>query len=305
MEYHREIQELVTELKDLVPEGVFRQIQRDSRGHDRLQLKNLLTVINEPIGKLITDRINRLLLLELDTVSLTNAEDITAVVTVGSTDICIWRGDITKLQVGAIVNAANSALLGCFRINHLCIDNAIHCASGPELRMVCREYMSRRGAEFGVGEALLTPAFCLPCDAVVHTVGPCASYEGQEQPMELAQCYRSCLNEVSREGISSIAFCCISTGVFGYPAVPAALVAMETVKEWIISSQKMGEIGGRVDSGNPPDTTSLEEPSTSTTTTNSSRRTNNKRARISRIIFNVFTENDQTIYTKYITKIFQ
>ena len=145
----------------------------------------------------------------------------------------LWRGDITTLAVDAIVNAANSALLGCFSPNHACIDNAIHTYAGVQLRLACYELMQAQGHEEPTGAAKITPGFCLPAKHVLHTVGPIVSGRLTEQHChELASCYESCLALAEENGIGSVAFCCISTGVFGFPQDAAARIAVETVKAY-------------------------------------------------------------------------
>ncbi len=142
----------------------------------------------------------------------------------------LWRGDITTLSVDAIVNAANSALLGCFSPNHGCIDNAIHTYAGVQLRLACDALMRAQGHAEPTGTAKLTPGFNLPAKFVLHTVGPIVSGPLTERHCkELASCYESCLALAAEHGLSSVAFCCISTGVFGFPQKEAAGIAVETV----------------------------------------------------------------------------
>ncbi|MCC8128816.1 MAG: protein-ADP-ribose hydrolase, partial [Clostridiales bacterium] len=145
----------------------------------------------------------------------------------------LWRGDITTLRCGAIVNAANSQMLGCFCPNHGCIDNAIHTYAGVQLRAACAELMDRQGHEEATGAAKITPAFNLPCDYVLHTVGPIVGYRLTSRDRALlASCYRSCLELAEENGIQSVAFCCISTGEFHFPNDKAAEIAVRTVKEY-------------------------------------------------------------------------
>ena len=142
----------------------------------------------------------------------------------------LWRGDITTLAVDAIVNAANSQLLGCFSPNHGCIDNAIHTYAGVQLRLACHEIMQRQGREEPTGTAKITPGFNLPAKFVLHTVGPIVSGPLTERHCkELASCYQSCLALAEENNLKSVAFCCISTGVFGFPQKEAARIAVETV----------------------------------------------------------------------------
>ena len=142
----------------------------------------------------------------------------------------LWQGDITTLEVDAIVNAANSALLGCFTPNHACIDNAIHSYAGVQLRLACDEIMRTQGHEDPTGTAKITPGFNLPAKFVLHTVGPIVSGRLTERHCkELASCYESCLKLAAEHELTSVAFCCISTGVFGFPQREAAEIAVETV----------------------------------------------------------------------------
>lgn len=145
----------------------------------------------------------------------------------------LWRGDITTLQCDAIVNAANSQMLGCFCPNHGCIDNAIHTFAGVQLRLRCAELMARQGHEEETGKAKITPAFNLPCRYILHTVGPIVRGRLTEQDCRmLASCYRSCLKLAGQNGLKSVAFCCIATGEFHFPNDKAAKIAIRTVKEY-------------------------------------------------------------------------
>ncbi len=147
--------------------------------------------------------------------------------------IYLWQGDITTLRCEAIVNAANSQMLGCFCPNHGCIDNAIHTYAGVQLRAACAKFMEKQGHEEETGRAKITPAFNLPCDYVLHTVGPIVSGWLTRKDKELlASCYRSCLELAEQNDIKSVAFCCISTGEFHFPNDKAAQVAVSTVKEY-------------------------------------------------------------------------
>ena len=148
-------------------------------------------------------------------------------------DMYIWKGDITKLKVGAIVNAANSGMTGCYMPCHNCIDNCIHTYAGVQLRKYCGDMMERQGHEETTGQAKITPAFNLPCDYVIHTVGPIVHGPLMKKHERLLRsCYESCLGIADENGIESIAFCCISTGVFMFPNERAAKIAVDTVKEY-------------------------------------------------------------------------
>lgn len=148
--------------------------------------------------------------------------------------IYLWQGDITALKVDAIVNAANSQMCGCFRPMHNCVDNIIHSKAGIELRLRCNDIMQAQGHEEPTGQAKITPAFNLPCKYVLHTVGPIVQERLRKEHEELlASCYRSCLELAEENGVSSIAFCCISTGVFMFPNKRAAEIAVETVQKYL------------------------------------------------------------------------
>ncbi len=145
----------------------------------------------------------------------------------------LWRGDITLLRCDAIVNAANEGMTGCYRPCHACIDNCIHTYAGVQLRQRCGELMEAQGHPEPTGQCKCTPAYNLPSRFVLHTVGPIVSgaltpwHEGM-----LKSCYLRCLETAESAGAESVAFCCISTGVFRFPAPRAAQIAVETVSGW-------------------------------------------------------------------------
>ena len=140
--------------------------------------------------------------------------------------IYLWQGDITTLKCGAVVNAANAGMTGCYVPCHRCIDNCIHTYAGVQLRLACAEIMERQGHEEPTGQARLTPAYNLPCDYILHTVGPVIYGRVTRQDRELlASCYCSCLELARQNKIKSVAFCCISTG-------EAAKIAVDTVKRY-------------------------------------------------------------------------
>jgi O-acetyl-ADP-ribose deacetylase (regulator of RNase III) len=181
-----------------------------------------------------------------------------------STAIALWQGDITRLGADAIVNAANAQLLGCFQPFHACIDNAIHWAAGPRLREDCGRIMTVQGHSEATGLAKLTPAYNLPSRFVLHTVGPIVRGPLTEaHRRDLARCYRSCLEVAAEVGsIRTLAFCAISTGVFGFPKLPAADIAINTVAAWM-----------------------QERPNA-----------------FSKVIFNVFSDDDLAAYTAALTR---
>ena len=152
-------------------------------------------------------------------------------------NIFLWKGDIVRLKADAIVNAANSRLLGCFVPLHSCVDNAIHSASGPQLRDDCHSIMAIQAGPEYAGNAKITRAYNLPSRFVIHTVGPDVRGGGsanEKMRSQLASCYVSCLELAGAiESIRSIAFCCISTGLFGFPKKQAAETAVNTVNDWL------------------------------------------------------------------------
>ena len=147
--------------------------------------------------------------------------------------LVLWQSDITVLNCDAIVNAANSQMCGCFRALHSCIDNIVHTKAGIALRLKCNEIMQKQGREEPAGQAKITPAYNLPCKYILHTVGPIieTGHPSEQQKEQLASCYRSCLQLAAESGCKSIAFCCISTGVFMFPNREAAEIAIKTVKD--------------------------------------------------------------------------
>ncbi len=145
----------------------------------------------------------------------------------------LWQGDITTLRCDAIVNAANSQMLGCFAPGHSCIDNIIHTMAGVQLRLACNELMEAQGHPEPTGQAKITPGYNLPCKYVIHTVGPIVDVPLMaEHERLLASCYRKCLELAEQNGCRSIAFCCISTGVFMFPNQRAAEIAVDTVRKY-------------------------------------------------------------------------
>lgn len=155
-------------------------------------------------------------------------------VTAAHPRIAVWQGDITQLKVDAIVDADNSALLGCFCPCHGCIDNAIHSAAGLQLRDECNQIMQAQGQPEPNGKAKITGGYNLPARYVLHTVGPIVQGRVTRQDRaKLASCYRSCLELAADRGLSSVAFCCISTGEFHFPNQDAAEIAVKTVTEFL------------------------------------------------------------------------
>ena len=157
--------------------------------------------------------------------------------------IYLWRGDITTLECGAIVNAANSGMTGCYQPCHNCIDNCIHTYAGVQLRLKCAEIMAEQGYAEPTGQAKITPAYNLPCEYVIHTVGPIVQGKlTQEHCRLLESCYRSCLKLADETRVGSIAFCCISTGVFMFPNDKAAEIAVGTVRKYKVETGSKIEV---------------------------------------------------------------
>ncbi len=201
---------------------------------DRTEQKKLLRALMNvrlprPIGEDFLAVQDGYLQAETAAKGVTDIKDLTP----AEPGIYLWQGDITALGCDAIVNAANSGMTGCYVPGHNCIDNCIHTYAGVQLRLACAQIIARQGHEEPTGTAKLTPAYNLPCRYVLHTVGPIV--EGAVTDADerlLASCYRSCLELARQNGIESVAFCCISTGVFHFPKDRAARIAVETVRRY-------------------------------------------------------------------------
>lgn len=155
----------------------------------------------------------------------------------------IWQGDITTLKCDAIVNACNSQMLGCFSPMHACIDNFIHTYAGVELRLKMHEIMTKQGHEEETGKAKITSGYHLPAKYILHTVGPIIQCSVNREDEELlASCYRECLKLAADTGVESIAFCCLSTGVFRFPKQRAAVIATNTVKQYLDKDSRIKKV---------------------------------------------------------------
>lgn len=155
----------------------------------------------------------------------------------------IWQGDITTLKCDAIVNACNSQMLGCFSPMHACIDNFIHTYAGVELRLKMHEIMTKQGHEEETGKAKITPGYNLPAKYILHTVGPVIQWKVTKKAEDLlASCYRECLKLAADTGVESIAFCCLSTGVFCFPQQRAAEIATGTVKQYLDQDSRIKKV---------------------------------------------------------------
>lgn len=172
-------------------------------------------------------------ILSKDLVSVTDIAD-------SKGKLMLWKGDIVELKVDAIVNAANSQLLGCFIPLHNCIDNVIHSASGVQLRLECNRIMKTQAKSEDVGKAKITKGYNLASKYVIHTVGPAIPVDSNPTDSDckkLASCYNSCLEIAGSHNLKSVAFCCISTGVFNFPKKSAAEIAVKTVNEYLNNNE--------------------------------------------------------------------
>lgn len=222
-------QYLITELLKERPEYTDISVPKDEFEQKKL-LRALFNVrLPLPIDKKILSVQDEYLQEEIAQKGITSIDDLEPI----KPDIYLWQGDITTLKCDAIVNAANSQMLGCFCPNHGCIDNAIHTFSGVQLRLKCAEIMKSQGKDEETGKAIITPAYNLPCKYILHTVGPIVTGKLTEKDCEcLRSCYRSCLVLADEYKLNSVAFCCISTGEFHFPNDKAAGTAIETVSEY-------------------------------------------------------------------------
>lgn len=230
MEYLEQIRQLnamlLTEMPEYQPQA--QKFPQDAASQRRL-LRSLMNVRPPmPLKREFLAMQDDLLSAERDSKGVVDG---TALPAVNSHPrIAVWKGDITRLKVDAIMDADNSALLGCFCPCHGCIDNAIHSAAGLQLRDECNQIMQAQGHPEPNGRAKLTKGYNLPARFVLHTVGPIVQGRVTSRDREeLAFCYRSCLELAAEHGLESVAFCCISTGEFHFPNQQAAEIAVETV----------------------------------------------------------------------------
>ena len=187
----------------------------------------------------------------------------------GHPQLSIWQGDITRLAVDAIVNAANSQMLGCFVPMHTCIDNCIHTFAGVQLRAECNRQMNVLRRKYGrsyeqpTAVPMLTDGYNLPAKKVIHIVGPIVqSRLTPALEQDLASCYTNTLDLCAENGLKTVAFCCISTGVFHFPNDRAAEIAAGTVTDWLAAHD----------------------------------------GQLERVIFNVFKDEDKELYEKLLAR---
>lgn len=193
----------------------------------REQLKFYLTTYTIELPTSLNEKLNRILQTELrQNVDVENIRG----------PIVVIKEDITQLKCDAIVNAANANGLGCFDYNHKCIDNVIHNKAGPMLRIFCRNTLN--GSKLSTSDVMITPGFNLPSKYVIHTVGPIYDKSMEKlQIQQLAMCYINCLDLAVKYNLNSIAFCCISTGIYGFPAKMAKEIAVHTVNTYLNQSR--------------------------------------------------------------------
>lgn len=175
---------------------------------------------------------------ELKSKNVTNADNIKA-----NNRISLWQGDITKLKIDCIINAANSQGLGCFQPLHNCIDNQIQTYAGIQMRLECNEYMKTINYNLPTGEAFITKGYNLPSKYVIHTVGPIIQFRvTQKEEKELSDCYINSLKLAIEKGIKTVAFPCISTGVFRFPKDKACEIAIKSVKEFVKENKTIEKV---------------------------------------------------------------
>ena len=232
---------LIKELLAELPPYPDIQIPSDADEQKRL-LRSLMNIRPpRPISGSFLKLQDEYLTEELETKEITDSASLP--VSPANSRLTLWRGDITTLKIDAIVNAANSALRGCFVPCHSCVDNIIHSVSGIQLRLTCDKIMKEQGHDEPTGRAKITPAYNLPCRFVLHTVGPIVpGILTETHCRQLADCYRSCLELAADTGLKSIAFCCISTGEFHFPQKKAAEIAVQTVTRFLQENKKIEKV---------------------------------------------------------------
>ena len=225
-------------IRELLAEDGYKGISiPDSLSEKRLLLRSLMNVrMPKPISREFLRVQDEYLQYERDKRGVTDGAKLPSIPR--DSRLVLWQGDITTLKVDAIVNAANSGMLGCFHPLHSCIDNIVGTRSGIQLRLYCYDIMNKQGHEEPTGQAKITPAFNLPSKYILHTVGPIIYGPVSEQDCEaLASCYRSCLKLAVENDCRSIAFCCISTGEFHFPNEKAAEIAVQTVTSFLTTQK--------------------------------------------------------------------
>ncbi len=232
---------LIKELQKENPDWMHHLVPK-ARLNGRDMLRSLLNIRRPlPVSQEFMEIQDAFLQGETAAKGIVQADDLPTIA--GHPQIALWRGDITTLAADAIVNAANSMLLGCFVPCHGCIDNAIHSAAGVQLRLECHDIMQRRQYEEPTGSAKITRAYNLPGRFVLHTVGPIIHGAVNECDRALlASCYQSCLELAEEHDIRTLAFCCISTGEFSFPREPAAKIAISTAMAYLERGTRIEKI---------------------------------------------------------------
>lgn len=217
------------------------KIPKDKKGQENL-LRSLMNVrLPKPISKEFIRIQDEYLMERNKERGVTDVADLEPVAS--DSRLYIWQGDITTLRCDAIVNACNSQMLGCFSPMHACIDNFIHTYAGIELRLEMNEIMTKQGHEEETGKAKITSGYNLPAKYILHTVGPIIQWGVTKEDEELlACCYRECLKLGADTGVESIAFCCLSTGVFRFPQQRAAEIATATVKTFLDNDDRIKKV---------------------------------------------------------------
>ena len=216
----------------LAEDTAYRDVTIPSQSDEQRQLLRALMNVRPaaPIADDVLQVQDEYLRRELAAKGITDIDDLSPV----ADGLYLWQGDITTLRVDAIVNAANSGMTGCYQPNHGCIDNAIHTYAGMLLRLVCERIMKAQGSLEPTGQAKITPGYNLPARYILHTVGPIVSGPlTRQHETQLASCYESCLRLAAENDLESVAFCCISTGIFRFPNQRAAELAVQTVRDFL------------------------------------------------------------------------
>lgn len=257
---------LDTLVNAFIKDAAFEIEEPETKREKQILLRSLMNIrmpkkMDEKIIKIQDDYLKE----KNEEKGIVNGEDIPAVKS--NPSIAIWQGDITRLQVDAIVNAANNQMLGCFQPMHTCIDNCIHTYAGVELRAECKRQMNQLKAQFGqdyvqpTAVPMVTKGYNLPAKNIIHIVGPIVYGSVTRRNQEdLRNCYIHILETCKKEGFQTVAICCLSTGVFHFPNKLAAKIAIETVEDWLKKNPNVVE----------------------------------------RVIFNVFKEEDKRYYEEFL-----
>ncbi len=178
---------------------------------------------------------------------ITDVNDLTPVK--GEPKLYIWQGDITALRVDAAVNAANNQMEGCWAVGHTCVDNNFHSYGSVAMRVECHRQMTELRKKYGqeyvqpTAVPMITPGYNLPAKNVIHVVGPIVQGRlKQEYKDQLYECYRASLEMAADNGCKSIAFCCISTGVFMFPNEAAAEIAVKAVRDYLAQDDRIEKV---------------------------------------------------------------